>query len=142
MAGHYDILKTLIEAWKRSDLDTVASLLADDIVWHYAAAIAPPLEGKAAAVAFLTNFRGTMGEVTWRIFHHAESGPLLFLEGVDEYVGNDGVRVAAPYAGVLEFRDGKVCAWRDYLDMGLVTRMKAGTPVPDYVEALIARPAV
>ena len=142
MAGHYEILKTLIDAWKRADIDTVASLMTDDIVWHYATAIAPPLEGKTASVEFLTKFRGTMGEVTWRIFHHAESGPLLFLEGVDEYVGNDGVRVAAPYAGVLEFRDGKVCAWRDYFDMGLVKRMKAAEAAPDYVEALIARPAV
>lgn len=142
MAGHYETLETLIDAWKRGDVATVTDLMTDDIVWHYAAAIAPPLSGKAAAVEFLTNFRATMGEVRWRIFHHAESGPLLFLEGVDEYVGTDGVRVAAPYAGVLEFRDGKVCAWRDYFDMGLVQRMKAGKDAPDHVEALISRPAV
>ena len=137
----YEVMKTVIDAWARGDVDAVTAHMSDDIVWHYAAGAAPPLIGLPAAREFLQKFRGSIAEVRWRIFNHAAAGNLLFVEGVDEYIGTNGVRAVAPYAGVLAFRDGKIVEWRDYFDRGQLEKIRAGEAVPDFVEALIARPA-
>ena len=53
----------------------------------------------------------------------------------------DGVRVAAPYAGIIEYQGDKIIGWRDYLDRGTVDAIKAGKPYPAQVKELIDRPA-
>lgn len=133
--------QAVIDAWKRKDVEFVIGQMADDIVWHYAAAIAPPARGKAEARAFIERFGKSIGEVRWRIFAHAEDGDRLFVEGVDEYVTTDGKQVAAPYAGVIEFRGDKITGWRDYVDRATIDAMKAGGAYPPQVTELIGRPA-
>jgi limonene-1,2-epoxide hydrolase len=142
MTSRFAIYQTVIKAWKAKDIDAVLSHMSDDIVWHYAAAIAPPLRGKAAARGFMEGFAARIGEVRWRVFDYAESGDRLFVEGVDEYFTRDGVRIATPYAGVLDFRGDQISGWRDYFDEGVPNAMKAGGKAPEQVEELIARPAV
>ncbi len=141
MASRFEQFNAVIEAWKRKDIDAVINAMADNIVWHYAAAIAPPARGKSEARAFIEKFGAGIGEVKWRIFHHAETADRLFVEGVDEYVTKDGVDVAAPYAGIIEFTGDKISGWRDYVDRGTIDAMKAGGGYPDHVKELIARPA-
>ena len=138
--SHYETLTALIAAWTAGDIEGALSFMSDDIVWHYAAAIAPPLTGKEKARKFLHRFAAEASDIRWRIFHHASAGNRLFVEGVDEYTSKDGLRIAAPYAGVLEFRDGLICGWRDYLDIGVVEAMKAGGAIPAHIEALIDKP--
>ncbi len=140
--SHLQALLGLISAWKAKDIEGVLVLLHDDIVWHYAAAIAPPLRGKAKARKFLEGLAPQVREVSWRIFDHAERGSRLFVEGVDEYVSTDGRVVSAPYAGVVEFRDGKIIGLREYFDLGVVNALKAGEAMQEHVRLLIAREAV
>ncbi len=64
--------QSVIDAWKRKDIEAVLGAMTDDVVWHYAAAIAPPARGKAEARAFIEAFGANIGEVRWRIFHHSE----------------------------------------------------------------------
>jgi ketosteroid isomerase-like protein len=139
---HIQILLGLINAWKAKDIDGVLAFMHDDIVWHYAAVIAPPLKGKAKARKLLEGMAPQLRDVTWRIFDHAEKGDRLFVEGVDEYVSAEGRLVSAPYAGVVEFRDGKIIGLREYFDMGAVNALKAGEPMKEHVRAMIAREAV
>jgi hypothetical protein len=139
---HIQILLGLINAWKAKDIDGVLAFMHDDIVWHYAAVIAPPLKGKAKARKLLEGMAPQLRDVTWRIFDHAEKGDRLFVEGVDEYVSAEGRLVSAPYAGVVEFRDGKIIGLREYFDMGAVNAQKAGEPMKEHVRAMIAREAV
>lgn len=136
------ILLQLINAWKAKDVDSVLSFMHDDIVWHYAAVIAPPLKGKAKARKLLEGMAPQLRDVTWRIFDHAETGERLFVEGVDEYVSAEGRLVSAPYAGVVEFRDGKIIGLREYFDMSAVTALKSGEPMKEHVRVLIAREAI
>jgi limonene-1,2-epoxide hydrolase len=131
----------VIEAWKRKDVAFVIDAMTDDIVWHYAAAVAPPANGKAAAKAFLDRFGTGVGEVRWRIFTHAETADRLFVEGVDEYDTPAGKTIIAPYAGIIEFRGDKISGWRDYVDRSVIEDQKAGKPVPSQVTELISRPA-
>lgn len=139
---HIDTLLGLIRAWRRKDIDGVLALMHDEVVWHYAAVIAPPLKGKAKARKLLESMALQVRDVTWRIFDYAETGDRLFVEGVDEYVSTEGRLVSAPYAGVVEFRDGLIIGLREYFDIGAVNALKAGEPLPEHVRALIAREAL
>jgi len=134
-----DILLRLIERWKARDIDGVLSLMDENIIWHYAAAIAPPVRGKAKARRLLETLAPQIAEVRWRIFDYAERDNRLFVEGVDEYVATDGRLVSAPYAGVVAFAEGRITALREYFDLGLVNSLKAGEPAPEHVRLLLQR---
>lgn len=136
----FEQFSAVIAAWKRKDVDFIIDAMATDVVWHYAAAIAPPARGKAEARAFIAKFGADVGAVRWRIFTHAETADRLFVEGVDEYDSKEGRTVIAPYAGIIEFRGDKITGWRDYVDAGVIAAMKAGGPVPPQVTELITRP--
>jgi len=135
----YQRLQQMIVAWQAKDIDKVLTFLHDEVVWHYAAGPMPPVRGKATAAKLLGRFTADMHGIQWRIFAHAESGDRLFVEGVDEYTSADGKRIAAPYAGVLEFKDGLIIGWRDYVDIGVIAAQKAGEPITAQVESLLAR---
>jgi limonene-1,2-epoxide hydrolase len=141
MTDRFEIYRSVIAAWKAKDIDAVLGHMSDDIVWHYAAAIARPLRGKAAARRFLEGFAARVGEVRWRVFHYAITGDRLFVEGVDEFFSKDGARVATPYAGVLEFQGDLIVGWRDYFDGQTAAAMEAGGQASQHVEQLIDRPA-
>lgn len=140
--NHLRVMLDLIECWKARDIDGVLALMDDDIVWHYAAAIAPPVRGKAKARKLLEVLSPQISEVRWRIFDYAEREDRLFVEGVDEYVSAQGRLVSAPYAGVVEVRNCRIVGLREYFDLGVVNALKAGEPMTEHVRALIAREAV
>lgn len=135
------VLREVILAWRRKDLDTMLQYIDDDIAWHSHVG-SPPMLGKAAMREFATRLTTQMQEIHWRLFEAASDGDRLHVEGVDDFVANDGRRVVVPYAGVLRFRDGRIVEWRDYFDRALFDRLKAGEPLPDYLEALAKRPAL
>lgn len=141
MATNFQRFTAVVSAWNARDADAAVAGMADDIVWHVAAGAMPPLQGKDAARAFIERFSGDIAEARWRIFHHAEDGDRLFVEGVDDYTNREGIQIAAPYCGVIEFRDGLITGWRDYFDMKLLDHLKAANRMPRHVQALIDRPA-
>lgn len=136
------VMKALIEAWTQGDVEGALSHMTDDIVWHYAAGVAPPIKGKAKAKTFLEGFKAQITAVDWRIFDFAENGDRLFVEGVDEHKTTTGVTIATPYAGVLEFRGDQISAWRDYVDVGVMEAQRGGAPASPWVQGLLARPAL
>jgi limonene-1,2-epoxide hydrolase len=142
MSAKLAVMKALIAAWTAGDIDGALSHMSDDIVWHYAAAVAPPLKGKEKARKFLDNFKSQLSEVRWRLFDHAENGEVLFVEGVDEFLSSDGHWVAAPYAGVLRFRGDLICDWRDYVDVGVMDAQRRGEARSKWVADMIDRPAL
>ena len=142
MSRKLEVLKSVIAAWTAGDIDGALAHMHDDIVWHYAAAVAPPAKGKAKARRFLEGFKAQLIQVRWRLFDHAETGSRLFVEGVDEYTASDGAVVRAPYAGVLEFDGDLIIGWRDYVDVGVMEAQKAGGQASRWVMDLIDRPAI
>ena len=115
MEDHFEKIEALIAAWKRGDLDAVLDLVADDVVYHYHVG-SRPLRGKEALRRFLERFGRDQKEIRWRIVHHAQSGDLLLVEGVD---------------------GGEIHRWRDYFDLGLIARAESGEPLPDWLEELV-----
>jgi len=140
MGRHYSTLLKVIETWQTKDAEGVLAHLHENIIWHYAAAAMPPIRGKAMARKLLGRFQQDMHGIQWRIFAHAEVGDTLFIEGVDDYQSTDGHRIATPYAGVLDFRDGLIIGWRDYVDIGVLAQQKTGEPLSKQVLELINRP--
>jgi limonene-1,2-epoxide hydrolase len=139
MGANLDCLHKLITAWQAKDVEGVLAFMAEDIVWHYAAGAMAPIRGKSMARKLLQRFQADMHAIEWRIFAHAEDGDRLFIEGVDEYRTTEGLRIAAPYAGVLEFKDGLITGWRDYVDIGVIAEQKAGVPLSAQVLDLISQ---
>ena len=71
-----------------------------------------------------------------RVLHHAIVGDRLFIEGVVDHVTNEGKRVLLPYAGIYEFKDGKIVAWRDCFSRILSNNLRTGEPILEYVREL------
>ena len=134
-----DIYLDMIEQWKKGNVNGLVAHMTKDVVWNTAAGIAPPLVGKKNVRAWLQKYAGTVQNSRWRVVAYSESANQLFVEGVEDNEMPNGHRVAIPYAGVYDFRGDKMCGGRDYFDRGLVDRLKAGEPTPDYVDALNTR---
>lgn len=137
-ADPYALYLDVIRAWKRRDLEGVLARIDDDIVW-YSRVGAPPIVGKADVRKALESIGSKRKEENWRVFFHAVNGNRLFVEGVDDYLDAQGRRVAVPYAGVTEFRDGRIVGWRDYFDIATLERQKAGEPIPEAIQSLVDR---
>lgn len=138
--AHIDTILRIIEHWKDGAVDGVLAELHEDVVYHYLVG-QRPLEGRETVRWFLEKFGAGQTEIAWKITRHLEQGDVLFVEGVDDYVDPDGIHIRTPYAGIFEFRDGKVWRWRDYLDTALVAAAKRGETPPDWLTPLLDAPA-
>ena len=136
MTAAIETVEQVIEAWKRRDVDAVLDRLHDDVVYHYHVG-SRPLVGKDSVRRFLEKFGAGQHEIRWRIVHHAQNGDVLLVEGVDDYLDAEGTRHRAPYMGAFEVRDGRIHAWRDYLDLQVAERLRSDEDPPDWLAALL-----
>lgn len=111
------------------DLSTIAPLLAEDIVFMNVG-----LEIYRGCDAVLAHF-GPNGvwdmfpdTFDFRIRHLVAQDHLVLTERVD-VVGVNGLDAPLPLMGIFEVFDGKISAWRDYADMGMVQRLLRGETV-------------
>ena len=117
MADKLDTYKAMLKAAQSGDNDKFLDWCTDDIEYHYHVTTRP-LVGKEWVAKFLNKYSDICSDVDLKIHRHAENDDCLFIEGYEEYTDlRTGTRVAHPFAGVVEFRDGKVCGWRDYFEM-------------------------
>jgi limonene-1,2-epoxide hydrolase len=54
--------------------------------------------------------------------HVAATGNVVLTERIDTMKLGDAV-APLPVMGAFEVRDGKIAAWRDYFDLGQITKM-------------------
>lgn len=141
MTRHIDTLRSLISAWANQDVEGVLAQIHDDITWNNSGGLRPPLQGKAELRVALERMAGNIKESKWRLFDWAEVGDTVWMEGADEFINHDGIRVALPYAGVIEFQDGLIWKWREYFEGRLMDQMLAGQGVSAEVDAMLDRPA-
>ena len=95
-------------------------LLTDDVEYHYHVGTRP-LIGKEWVQKFLIKYREVTSDAHWVIHNHAENGNVLFTEGIEEYFDVRSQKtISHPYAGVIEFRDGKIVKWKDYFEMNSI----------------------
>lgn len=98
--------------------------------------------GREAMRAVLESMKGRITNNRWRLFDVAQVGDTVWMEGVDEFDTADGIRVAIPYCGILEYEDGLIRQWREYFDGRLQENQLAGQGVSAHVDAMLDRPTV
>lgn len=112
-----EFMQEFIEAWGRMDVDTIANSFTDDAV-YINIPMDPPNRGKEEIRTFIEGFAGSCEGIEFIVHNEvvSEDGTLLMNERTDRLCMN-GKWIELAVMGVFEFREGKICAWRDYFDM-------------------------
>lgn len=117
MSQQRETLKTIMTASLAPDIERFLACLTDDIEYHFHVG-SPAVRGKDGVRRFMAKYRTIAEDPLWRVDRVAEGDGCLFIEGYEEYTDKrTGDRIAHPYMGIMEFRDGKVAKWRDYFEM-------------------------
>ncbi len=124
--ANVEIVKRVIDAVNRRDLDAYDDLVTPDFEWF--AAFPRTVEGDSYLGREGTErYFGEIGD-TWEEFRaiaeeYRDLGDRVLLLGRFEGLGKgSGVPVDAPMAVVYDFRDGKISRSRVYLDHGEALR--------------------
>ena len=139
MPQRTEIVEAIVAAWRAHDIDTVMSHVTDDIDWHFHVG-SRPVRGAKAMRSVLSKLAAYQLDVRWRLVRSAETSDAVLVEGTDDFHTPDGTHVQVPYMGVFEFAGDKVSAWRDYVDLDVMTRAGAGEALADWLTPLVERP--
>ena len=126
---HEDVLRAVFDGWESGIEAGRAALrahLTDDCRWEQTGL--PTTTGAEEAAQFFASMEAMGFErMVVELRHVTGARDVVFSERVDWLVRPDGTRVGPwPVVGVMEFRDGKISAWREYFD-GRNLEMLAGT---------------
>ena len=126
MPSPSEVVQEFSAAFAAKDVATIERLLDDKAVYHNVGM--EPAVGKDASMASIKGFIDMSESMAFEIHHLAAAGDIVLTERTDTMTVNGN---AAPIAvmGTFEVRDGRIVAWRDYFDMGLVGRLMAGEDV-------------
>jgi len=114
MSKYLQTYKELIAAFDSRNFDRFVDFVTDDIEYHSHVG-SPPIIGKQAFREFLEEYDQVNSDVEWTIRNHAENQDTFMVEGlVEQRDTGTGDPIRHEYCGILEFRDGKICGWRDY----------------------------
>src|SRR5690606_29205327 len=128
MTDSDDVVRALCRSWSTPDPDEIAAYCAEDAVYHNIPM--EPVVGRAAIRDFVAGFLGTFASIDFEIHRQVTSGGLVMNERTDTMRGKDGRSLALPVMGVFAVEGGLITAWRDYFDIGEVTRIAGGEGRP------------
>jgi limonene-1,2-epoxide hydrolase len=105
-----------LDTWGRQDVPAMLDYFTEDA--SYIDMPLPPRCGKAAIREYVEAIFAAFS-VHIETLRIASAGDVVFTERVDVLTLNEGGRsVAVPVTGVMEFVDGRIALWREYLDLG------------------------
>ena len=116
-ADNERIVTDFCNAWSRMDADELADYFTPDGIWHNIPL--EPRQGQEVIREHLKDLPKRVKEFRIEILHQVSSGNVVMNERIDYMVLQDR-RVALPVAGIFELEHGKIKAWRDYFDLGLL----------------------
>lgn len=108
------LVRAYFAAVHAKDIDLMLSMLHDDFEYRNMP-YDRRMTSKADKRKFFEWFTKGMTDYKLELHNIAAVGNIVFHEGVENYT-KKGHRVALPYAGIFEFRDGKITRQRDYFD--------------------------
>ena len=126
MSTPTEVVEQFCAAFTTKDVDTISSLLADDVVYHNVGMA--PAVGKAASIAMIQGFLDMAETMSFEIHRIAANGDSVLTERTDTFTIN-GAQAPVAVMGTFDLADGRIVAWRDYFDMGLTTKMMSGEDV-------------
>ena len=104
------------------DLDAPLRLVSEDCYYQSIVPTTDPIRGKAAIKAKWERIRAEYGDQRHDMKGVASSDTLVFTERTD-WSHTNGKWVSIPLVAVFEIgAEGKIVAWREYLDGGNVAR--------------------
>ncbi|MFK7830043.1 MAG: SgcJ/EcaC family oxidoreductase [Congregibacter sp.] len=103
----------MVNAWNAIDADQIADLFAQD--GSYQSMMDTPVIGRELIRTKFTQLLAPATALELQLRNVAVAGGVVFLERVDVFTYN-GREAAVPVVAVLEIKDGKVAAWREYFD--------------------------
>jgi ketosteroid isomerase-like protein len=118
MAGKEQLIRGLVDAWNRRDLDSIAPLVAPDFEWVEWAESPVDAAGRGAgAVERLTadldeGFEGYRGEVVE--YHDVDDQRALLIIAETARGSTSGAEVSSRFGYVVTVRDGKVARVEAY----------------------------
>lgn len=101
-------------AWGAGDMDTIASALADDVIYHNIPM--DPLQGKDTVLAVIGGFLEG-NSIVFETLHQVARGSIVMNERVDHLTMGDAEPIPLPVMGTFELVDGQITHWRDYFDL-------------------------
>jgi limonene-1,2-epoxide hydrolase len=118
--------------------ETIESSCTDDFVWANSGL--PTLEGKSDVFEYMANggflqhipiLKG-MTSFSADVLHIASNGDVVFTERIDHHWDAEGRDLMTPHiAGVIEIRDGRIAALRDFYDT-VCYQQEPTEPDPDH----------
>ncbi len=124
MSQNTDVVERFVAGWEAQDIEAIMRCFTDDAV-YINVPLEPVYEGAAVIRTAVEGFLA-MGEEIDFIVHHTAENPeagVVMNERTDRFRIR-GVWMEAPVMGVFEFRDGRICAWRDYFDAAEFARFQ------------------
>lgn len=114
------VAHNMVNAWNDLDADAIAELFAEDGTFQ-SMMMDEGLQGREAMREHFTRLLAGATMLKLELRNIAENNGSVFLERVDyfTYKGKEG---SLPVAAVLDIKDGKVSAWREYYDRSALLR--------------------
>ena len=132
MAGtNEDVIRAVLKAWGQgipAAQEATRRHFAEDCVWEQPGLpTTHSAEDAARSLVHLEQMGFSGIEVEFR--NVVSAGDVVVTERRDSVVRPDGTRMGPfPVVGVVEFRDGKISAWREYFDSAIVGQLEGQSP--------------
>ena len=118
-SDNIDLIQRFCDAWSTADIPKILDFFADDAIYHNMPI--QPVQGKDAIKGLIEQFMAPFERAEFEIKHIVADRDVVLTERVDRFFGS-GKTVELPLMGILEIRDGKIAAWRDYFDLAAWSR--------------------
>ena len=107
--------REVFNCWSTLDWDIILAWFTEDA--SFQSMMREPTTGVEGIRELFTHAMQDVTRVTIHLGSMAANGNVVFAERIDEFeIGGRTGRL--PVVCVLEFRDDKIVAWRDYYDLG------------------------
>jgi limonene-1,2-epoxide hydrolase len=117
------VVRDMCDALSKHDAEAMRPFFTDDVVYHNIPM--DPAVGIDATIALIESFLGMFDGLVIETTHLAVNDNVVLTERIDTFtIGH--IVAPLPVMGTFEVRDGKISAWRDYFDMGQITKMMSG----------------
>jgi limonene-1,2-epoxide hydrolase len=112
---HTERVLAFVAAWEARDVDAILSMMTPDA--RYLNVGLPEAVGHEAIRGFIAPFLAGAANVAWTVRHIGETADGTVLTERMDVFDLNGRNLEIPVMGVFEFRDNRICAWRDYFDV-------------------------
>lgn len=106
----------LFAAIDSQDATAFANYLTEDAVFRFGSA--PPVTGRAAILAVVDNFFGTIAGCSHQVHNALRNGSTVVCEGDVTYRRTDSTEITLPFADVFEYDGDLISNYKIYIDIG------------------------